>query len=215
MQRAPSKVRNSLRWFQVTAACLWVALASPAVPQPSVPIEVRFTLLDADGKPVAGVPVRLVLATGSGWQRADAGSQVTTNESGEIRWSTRGLPEARRRKMPTNFFTQSTSAPQETMHLAIGAQLSYLGRPWLVVSEGDHFANGTTAQLDGVRVYGLSADGMFSAQASVRNGVWQLPGVPSPLTTPGHQVARFAMTHAGGGWVVELTIKRLPEPVIR
>jgi hypothetical protein len=114
--------------------------------------------------------------------------------------------------MPTNFFTQAVSATQETVHLAIAVQLSYLGRPWLVVSEADHFANGTTAQLDGVRVYGLDAEGSFTVQATVRNGSWQLPGIPWPLTTPGHLVARFAMTPAGNGWAAELVIKSLPEP---
>jgi hypothetical protein len=208
---APMKWSLHLRRLAGLLFAIPVALAAPEPPT----IQVRLELIDSGGVPMAGAPVRLVLASGPGWQQPDAGAQAVTGMAGEVHWSVAAAPERRRRKLPTNFFTQMLSAAEDTIHVAVGVELTYLGRPWLVVGAGDRFGNGTTAQLDGLKVYGRDQTGSFSLPATQSEGAWTLPGVPGTLTTPGFLVRRLAISPVERGWAVELTVQRASEPVAR
>lgn len=194
-----------------------LALAVPAAPagEPLTSIEVRFKLVDAAGQPVRETPVRLTLAWGNGWQAPSSGTQVLTNAAGQatlLAWAT---PEPRSRKVPSNFFTQTASAPQPTVHFSIGAELTFLGRPWLVVASADRFPDGTSAQLEGMKIYGRDETGTFSLPARQLAAGWQLPGIHGMLTTPGFQVGRFTITPDAGGWIVDLWVQREGEPIAR
>lgn len=204
------------RKIRALATCLALALPVCAVADPSPSLQVRFQLLDANGSPLAGAPIRLTLAVGQGWQRPEAGFRTVTDNLGEVHWSTAAAPERRRRKWPTNFITQTFSAAQYTSHIAIGTELAYVARPWLVVCAADRFANGASAQLDGLRLYGRDKAGNFSVQATRQaDGTWRMPGVPGAFTTPGFNVERFSLEPNADGWSVELAIQRLSEPVRR
>lgn len=195
------------------------ACARGAAAGHEVPVEIRFGLVDASGAPIAGAPVRLAIASGAGWQRADAGALATTDAAGEARVNFSVVPETRSRKLPTNFTTQLLSPAQPTVHFAVAAQLPFLGRPWLYVHEADQFGRDTTAQLDAPRMYAADARGDFTEPASTRNGAWRLPGMELAVSStggaPGYRVARFSIAPDGAGWSVRLVLAREPEPVRR
>jgi hypothetical protein len=202
-------------WLRAAAVCLLIHPMTSSATQPTVPIVVRLTLQDQEGKPIGAAPIRLVTTDMPDWQQPGAGAQLITDALGEARWSFPGRPAIRQRKLPTNFFTQITSRAQETTHFAIGAQLPYVGRTWLVVTAADRFPDGTVAQLDGLRVYGLDANGAYTVPATFKDGAWRLPGIAWPLTTPGAEVSRFTIAPLNGGWEIAVTIRRMAEPVVR
>lgn len=194
-----------------------IVLAVPATvaAQESKAVEVRFQVVDSAGQAIAGAPIRLVLALGQGWQVPEAGLRAVTGSAGDVNWTVNAAPERKRRKLPTNFSTQTLSPVEDTIHLAVGVELTYLGRSWLVVAAGDRFDNGTTAQLDGLKIYGRDQTGNFSILAVQKAGAWYLPGVSGALTTPGFSVHRLAIAPAVRGWTMDLTVQRASEPVAR
>lgn len=192
-----------------------IVSTSTARAETTTAIDVQLTLLAADGGPLAGSPLRLVLANSPGWQDALAGTRLACDEHGIVRWSTRGPVEHRQHKLPTNFFTQLVSPAQKTDHFAIAAQLPFLGRDWLFVAGVDHFANGTSAQVDGLRVYGADAAGTYSVAVQRDNAGWHFPGVAWPVSDPGYQVANLSAAPTAGGWSLALTLRRLPPVVVR
>jgi hypothetical protein len=194
---------------------VFLALPAAVAAQESRSIEVRLQLVDSAGQPIAGAPVRVVLALGEGWQSPNAGLKAITGGAGEVAWTLAATPEVRRRKLPSNFVTHTLAPVENTTHLAIGVELAYLGQAWLVVGAGDRFGNGTTAQLDGVRIYGRDETGSFSRPAVQRGGAWYLPGVPGALTTPGFAAQRLAIAPAERGWTVDFVLQRANEPVAR
>ncbi len=159
--------------------------------------------------------MRLVLANEPDWQSALAGERLVSNEKGEVLWSTLVTVEHRKRKLPGNFFSQLVSSAQETIHFPVAVQLPFLGREWLFVTSVDHFASGASVQFDGVRLYGMDATGTFNMAVNKDAAGWRFPGVAWPVSEPGYQVVTLSATPSGAGWTVTLTIRRLPEPVVR
>lgn len=202
-------------WFirHLTGLLLCVPVVVSA--QAAQTIEVRFKVIDSGGQAIVGAPIRLVLAQGQAWHLPEAGVRAVTGSGGEVTWTVNALPERRRRKLPTNFVTQALAATEETVHLAVGVELTYLARPWLVVGAGDRFDNGTTAQLDGLKIYGRDQSGNFSLPAVQREGAWYLPGLAGALTTPGFLVRRLAIAPVERGWAMDFTLQRASEPVTR
>lgn len=188
---------------------------APALAESTTPLEIQLGLLAPDSTALKETPVRLVLANAPGWQNPESGVRLRTDEKGIARWSTRGLIDRRHRKLPSNFFTQLAAPTQETFHFSVAAQLSYLGKEWLLVTELDCFADGTSAQLDGVRLYGQDSAGAFTVPVNQDARGWHFPGLALPATTPGFQVARLGAVPSGSGWSVEWVLRRLPEPIVR
>ena len=209
----PASMTRSLLLRHLSGMLLSILVAVAA--QAAQPIEVRFKVIDSAGQAIIGAPIRLVLALGQTWHLPEAGMRATTGSGGEVNWTANALPERRRRKLPTNFFTQVLAPAEDTIHLAVGVELTYLARAWLVVGAGDRFDNGTTAQLDGLKIYGRDQSGNFSLPAVQKEGAWYLPGVPGALTTPGFLVHRLAIAPAERGWTMEFTVQRASEPVAR
>lgn len=183
--------------------------------QPAVVVEVRFRLQLEDGTPVAGAPVRLVMGEGPGWQAAEAGARLQTDARGEARLPVSVPLGQRRRKLPTNFFTQLASARQDTLHITVAAELPYMGRPWLYAATVDRFPNGTSVQLEGTRVFGPDPQGRFTQPGRLVEGDWVLPGVDGRLTVPGHVVRHLVLEPVPTGWRLEVVLYRQPEPVRR
>jgi hypothetical protein len=56
----------------------------------TVPLDVEFKLTDREYRPLAGVPLRLVLGI-EDWQAADAGVRIVTGEDGAARFTTQAV----------------------------------------------------------------------------------------------------------------------------
>lgn len=178
-------------------------------------LQVRLRLVDGEQRALAGVEVRAVSTLEEGWQSADAGETRITGEDGTACWLIPHGTATRQCKRPTNFFTQLFAARQLTQHVALAVELVWLGRPWRVVFAGDRFADGTTAQLDGLWIHGRDEAGNFSRPVSQRDGAWAFPGVPGRLTTPGFTVLQLSLEHETPDWTLDLGVQCHPDPVVR
>lgn len=189
--------------------------AAPSAAAEPVPIDIEFHYVDGLDQPLAQRPVRLVLAIGDAWQQARAGHSTVTDAAGVVQWTTHAVFPMRRRKLPTNFLSQTFSLPQKVTHLAIALELDYLGHPWLIAASVDRFPDGTSAQLDPLRVWGRDTSGAFTVPAIRRGEAWQLPGIPGVVSTPGHEVVSFRLDPANMGWAARLVVRRHDDPVAR
>jgi hypothetical protein len=178
----------------------------------STTLEVRVSLVSAEGLPIVSQAMRLILAEDPGFERADAGSARHSDERGELHWSTAATLQTRYRKLPGNFLSQLVAAPRATRHLALAVQLPYLGREWRYVVSVDRFEDGTQAQLDGLRIYGADAMGAFVERVRRDRECWQFAGLPGVVTSPGYEVLRLTLVPAGNAWSLDLGLRRLPEP---
>jgi hypothetical protein len=183
--------------------------------QAADPLQVRLQLVDGEQRALAGVELRAVSTLEAGWRLVDAGQTRITGEDGTACWLIPHGTATRKRKRPTNFFTQLFAPRRTTQHTAIAVELDWLGRPWRVVFAGDRFADGTTAQLDGLRMYGRDEAGSFSRPVIQRDGAWEFPGVPGRLTTTGFTVQYLSLEHEARGWTLDLGVQRHADPVPR
>lgn len=186
-----------------------------------VSLDVLVTVLEPDKSPAVGVPLRVVLGAALTWQAADEGERLVTGDDGSARFQTRVTLDDRRHKMPTNFFTSLVASRERTRHVQVAVELEYASRAWLTAIDLDHFENGTSAQLDPMRVFGRAANGRFTDDIPLRDGHRQarLPkGVVMPV--PGFDVSSATLepdaTMSGGThWRLALTLTRWPAPVQR
>jgi hypothetical protein len=185
--------------------------------QQTVPVDVQFSLTTPDNRPIAGATVRLVIGAAAGWQQAHAGQPFVTDARGTHRLTVNALLESRQRKMPTNFWSDLVARAQHTDHMLVAAELPYVGTSWLYVGEVDAFADGTNLSDSAPRVYGAGATGNFTVAATVRDGVWSLPGVSGALTTAGHEFTQLVLTPNATRtrWSLTVAMRRQPEPVRR
>lgn len=202
--------RRALLLALFVAAC-----AAPPKPADDVPVEVRLLLQDTEIRPLPRTPVRVVLAQGEGWQRAGAGYSGLTDDEGWITWRTRGVPQARSQKMPTNFTSQLVAAPQPTQYFAVGVEQPWFGKPRLVVNGADRFPDGTTAQLERARVFSPDATGAFTLEATFANGAWRYPDIETPMMSASQRVTAFRIEPLGEGWRITIAVRRLAEAVRR
>lgn len=203
---------RSLGRLAVAGLALGAAMPLPAA---DVPILVKVLVQDPESRPMPGTPVRVVLAQGEGWQRAEAGHAGITDGGGWIAWRTRGAPVQRSRKMPTNFTTQALAAPQPTTHFAVGVEQPWFGKPRLVVSGADRFPDGTTAQLEPLRVLNAGPDGAFTLESAFAAGEWKYPDLETPMNTAPQRWTAYRIEPDGEGWTITIAVRRLAEPVRR
>lgn len=194
-----------------------VAARSALMEQKSVPVEVQFSLVTKDNAPVAGAPVRLVLAEAPGWQLATAGTQFVTDSKGQHTFSGTGSYTEPRRKMPTNFWTSLTSRAEVVQHFTVAAELPYFGKRWLYVADVDYFKSGSSVRMDAMRVFGADATGNFTVPVKFADAEYSMPGFPGKLRVPGHEVESFSVQPdaIGSRWKVVVSFRRLPEPIVR
>ena len=186
-----------------------------------VTLDVQVTVLEPDKTPAIGIPLRVVLGAALTWQAANEGVQLVTAENGMCHLQKAVVLDDRRHKMPTNFFSSLVASRERTRHLQIALELEYAGRPWLTAIDIDHFENGTSAQLDPMRVFGRAANGRFTDDIPLRDGTRQarLPkGVVLPV--PGFDLSGVTLdpdpsmpgaTH----WTLRLILTRWPPPAPR
>jgi hypothetical protein len=89
----------------------------------TVPLDVEFKLTDREYRPLAGVPLRLVLGI-EDWQAADAGVRIVTGEDGAARFTTQAVID--RRWQCTNVGFTPFSIPKRVDHISIAAELQFV-----------------------------------------------------------------------------------------
>lgn len=209
-----------LRFVAVQALAYTNAQSQSAV-TPPVTLDVHVTVLSPDRTPAAGIPLRVVLGTALTWQAPDAGTALVTGDDGMVHVTGPLVLDDRRHKMPTNFFTSLVASRERTRHVQVAVELEYAGRPWLTAIDLDHFENGTSAQLEPMRVYGRAANGRFTDDIPLRDGARnaRLPkGLVLPV--PGFDVNAAtlepdASVPGGTRWRLKLTLTRWPEPKVK
>lgn len=177
-------------------------------------------LSEPDRTPAAGVPVRVVIGAALTWQAADAGERLVSGDDGSCHWRTSVLLDDQRHKLPTNFFTNLMASRERTRHLQVAIELEYAGRPWLTAIDIDRFENGTSAQLEPMRVFGRAANGRFTDDIPLREGT-RHARLPKGIVTavPGFDLTGATLdpdpaVPGGSHWVLRLALTRWPAPVV-
>jgi hypothetical protein len=186
-------------------AALMLGLSGFLSAQP-VSLVVRFKLTDLDYKPLAGVPVRLVVASDPAWQKPGSGRQVVTDAKGEAEAVLEASLDKSLRKAPSNFVANLLSLPKQTLDLRIAVELVYDGRPGLYAVDIHRFPNGDCMR-QGFRVFTADAGGAFTQGGTLVDGAgftpWDYMLAPDPDDP------------AGRRWTVKLAFKKQPPPVRR
>ncbi|MBL0170338.1 MAG: hypothetical protein IPP90_06320 [Gemmatimonadaceae bacterium] len=163
----------------------------------------------------------MVLGSALTWQAADEGQRLTTDEHGLCHLHLSVALDERRHKMPTNFFSSLVASRERTRHLQVAVEMDYAGRPWLTAIDVDHFENGTSTQLDPMRVFGRAANGRFTDDIPLREGTRhaRLPkGVVMPV--PGFDLSGLTLdpdpsVPGSTQWTLRMILTRWPAPVVR
>ena len=171
---------------------LFLSIVSTANAQ-SVMLDVNFKLTDLDYKPLPNTPVRLVFGADKDWQSPTAGQQFVTDAKGEGKLTANVVFDKRLKKMPTNFVGSLLSAPQQTDHIVIGAELEYMKFRWLYTLEIFHFRDGTD-MLGEVAIYSRDEQGRFTRKAERKGTGWIIADLGGLVaTTPGYEPWNFAL----------------------
>jgi hypothetical protein len=181
-------------------------------------LEVHFKLTDLEYHPLPGTAVRLVFGFQPGWQNPDAGRRFVTDANGEYRFRTTAVIDQRHRKKPTNFVSSLLSRRRNTDHVAVAAELEYLGFRWLYALDLYRFPDGTAALLDGFSVYTQDALGRFTIPAAHDASGWRMADLNGmALTTAGYEPWDFLLQSdpPRQGWSVRLAFKQSPPPILR
>lgn len=166
--------------------CLFLLpLLSSAADAQNVILDVNFKLTDLDYKPLSNTPVRLVFGSDKDWQSPAAGQKLMTDAKGEVKLTANVVLDKRSKKMPTNFLSSLMSAPQQTDHIVVGAELEYMQFRWLYTVEIFHFRDGTDL-LGEVAIFSRDERGHFTRKAERKGTDWMIADLPGlVLTTPG------------------------------
>ncbi len=135
-------------------------------------LDVQLTILRPDKSPAAGLPVRVVLGTAGDWQSPQAGTELLSGDDGAVHLTSAVVLESKRRQVPTNFFARMMASRETTRQVQVGVVLEYAGRPWLSVVSVDRRANGGSARIDPMRVFGRASDGRYTDDVPLHDGAW-------------------------------------------
>ncbi len=187
----------------------------------SATLYVVLSVKQPDRSAAVGVPVRVVIGSETGWQMSSAGTRCATDEEGVCRLELPLSLANRRRKMPGNFFTTLLASRERTQHVQVAIEVEYADRPWLSVIDVDRFADGTTARLEAMRVFGRATDGRFTDDVPFNDGTWRKRlSSGQVMTLPGFDVNSVALDPDPDAlddvvWRLQLTLTRWPDPVLR
>jgi len=192
----------------------------------TVPLEVEFKLTDIDYKPLAGVPLRLVLGA-EDWQAPDAGVRVVTAQDGTARFTTQAVVDRRWRFSNIGF--TPLRMPFRSDHIWIAAEMAYAipkrgggddtVHHWLYTADIDRDPGGDCSTDDLDKVYETGADGRFTklvgSNGAGPNFHFLVDGLI--LGTAGYKLWEFmlspdATAAPGTRWHLKLAIMRLPKP---
>ncbi len=193
----------------------------------TVDVSFQMTELERIDRPLAGVPVRLVLGEVADWQGPNAGHRFVTGEDGVANFTAQGVVDRRWKMVP--YAMTGLSFPKRADHIMIAAELEqliptasgeYRHLQWLYTMDIDCYTSDTCATSDISSVYTRDDKGRFT-----RQGQWRpQEGLTMPnlggmmLTGPNYKTADFYLSAASPDrkrWKVRLTLQRKPAPVWR
>jgi hypothetical protein len=205
----------------IIAAAIILPLLNQVIPVAiiSTPLEVTFRVTDPDNNVLPGSPARLVFLCDKTWAEANTGYQVTTDAKGEAHFTAPVKLDRHFRFMPTNFIASLISPPQLTSHLAVGAEMDYMGKKALYVVEMVQFDDGTTMQ-DDFYVMLRDKDGRYTQRIdNVPPDGWRvrkLIGFGDLVGGIGYESSDFGLEapgEKGKPWTLKLAFKKYPPPV--
>ena len=185
----------------------------------SITLDVNFQLTDLENKPLANVPVRLVLGSDQDWQSPAAGHRFVTGANGDARFSANVVVDKKWRGDSIGF--TGLSMPGRTDHLMVAAELERTIENkvyrWLYVMH-IYCKGGDCSTTDFDDIYTADAKGRFTKKMErARLGseyMWkpeELGGLLLPGT--GFQPSNFALDVEKK--TLKLAFKRSPPPVRR
>jgi hypothetical protein len=198
----------------------------------TVDVSFKMTELERVDRPLAGVPVRLVLGEVADWQGPNAGHRFVTGPDGVANFTVEGVVDRRWKMVP--YAMTGLSFPKRSDHIMIAAELEqliptasgeYRHLQWLHTMDIDCYSADFCATSDIGAVYTRDGNGRFTRQGQREPSVRHMPGgliMPElagmVLTGPGYKAADFYLSPAGPDrkrWKVKLMLQRRPAPVWR
>ncbi len=195
----------------------------------TVTVDVSFKMTEPErvDRPLAGVPVRLVLGEVADWQGPNAGHRFVTGPDGAAKFRVEGVVDRRWKMVP--YAMTGLSFPKRSDHIMIAAELEqliptasgeYRHLQWLYTMDIDCYSPDFCATSGIAAVYTRDAQGRFT-----RRGQWRQQGDLSmpelegrELSGPGYKTSGLYLSPSGPDrkrWKVELTLQRKPAPVWR
>ena len=185
----------------------------------SASVFVQFALTDPHGRPVPEAAVRLVFGRGPDRQPSSVGERLATDANGTISLTTTTVIHKVQKTVPTNFVSSLFSRPKLADHLAVAAELSDMSYRWLYAADLYRIVEDGTVLADRLTVFTPDAEGNFSNRVTLDDGGWRMKELGGRLlTTPGHELASFALDRQAGTkdqWNLTLAFKRSPDAVQR
>jgi hypothetical protein len=194
----------------------------------TVPLAVEFKLTDREYRPLAGVPLRLVLGI-EDWQAAGAGVRIVTGEDGAARFTTQAVID--RRWQWTNVGFTPFSIPKRVDHISIAAELQFAVprkegedtiHHWLYTAEIYRYPGGDCSTDDLDRIYEAGADGRFTRLlgSGATGPDFQMKVDGWVLTGGGYKLWNFVLsldeTNATDKhWHLKLALMRMPKAQLR
>lgn len=205
----------------------------PAMTPRAAPISVTFKLIELEkpDRPLAGVPVRIVLGKVADWQGPNAGRRFVTDSKGEAHFTAGGIVDRRWRTVPLG--TTGLSVPKRADHIMIALELEqlvptasgkYKHYQWLHTLDIDCYTSSDCSTSDIVAVYTRDKKGRFTVKGEPGPAGYGHPGLKMPelggmiLSDPGYKVSDFFLAPADSSrkrWNLRLTLERRPAPVMR
>jgi hypothetical protein len=191
------------RWLVATASL--TLLASGTTAAVSETIDVTTRLVRPDGRPIAGLPVRLVVGSEKNPRSPSAGARLVTDANGRVR-RTIQVPVTGRLVTLDNAFT-----PHRSRYLAAGIELDLAGRAALYWIELDQVRQGTGGAM---QAYVAGKNGRFDRPLTfhAKEHVLSFPDQPGGMRMTG--IGADLGSHAMDGspstdrWVVDLEITK-------
>jgi len=166
---------------------LWPVMASAQ----TVPIDVKFTLLDLQDPyatpvpPLAGAVVRLVLGESPTWQNPDAGHEFVTDANGESHFTMEGVIDTRCRSRNIGFTPLRMSLRAKHMKVAVELEHTFSiekeGAPrvfrWMLTMDLDCFRGGPCSDVGFMGIHIPDAQGRFTRPLARQSGTesWKVP----------------------------------------
>jgi len=178
-------------------------------------VDFQLTELEAPDRPLASVPVRLVLGKGPHWQSPDAGHCFVTGVNGEAHFTAEGWVDVRWRMVP--YAMTGLSFPRCMDHITIGAELEQLAPT--ASGEYRRFQCLHTLDIDRYTESQCATSGITAVYTRDSRGWFTEPCQPV-LNPPGYKTADFFLTPVPSDpprkhWNLKLILQRRPAPVWR
>jgi len=219
---------SKMRWMKFGLPLLSTLAYGQTV---TVDVDFKLTELERMDRPLAGVPVRLVLGEVADWQGPNAGHRFVTGPDGRATFTVEGV--VNRHWVMVPFAMTGLSFPARSDHIMIAAELEqliptaggeYRHLQWLHTLDLDCYTTDTCATSDITGVYTRDAKGRFTVKGQNVSSGYAPADLRMPelggmiLTGPSYKAADVDLSPASPDrkrWKVKLTLQRKPPPVWR